>query len=101
MLAELSKAKIWTEHASQDKTTCGAKMFARAVAFRNTGGSWPSNSVHSTFFLECVPESDKNVVSVFSEMERVLINIQVLVKSDHGIQFQNIFFWLKIPGCPL
>ena len=90
MLAEHSKVKIWTEHASQHKTTCGAKMFVRAVAFRNTGGSGPMNSVHSTFFLECVPESDKNVVSVFSEIARVLT--QVLVKSDHGIQFQKIFF---------
>ena len=64
-------------------------MFARAVAFRKKGGSGPINSVHSTFFLECVPESDKNVVSVFSKMGRVLI--QVLVKSDHGIQFQKFF----------
>jgi hypothetical protein len=59
VLAEHSKIKIWTEHASQAKTTCAAKLFGRAVAFRNTGGSWHIKYVQSTFFLECVPKKKK------------------------------------------
>ena len=74
-------------------------LFDRTVAFRNTGGSWPTEFVSSTFVLECVLESGEDGQFVFFE------NVEVAHSNQHRFPplspISKMFGWLKSPCCPL
>ena len=100
-LAEHSKLKIWTRHASHTKTTCVTKMLGRSMAFRNTGGSWPIDGVQSTFLLEYLPESWSGQKWHIG----VLKNVEVAHSNGHKTwprcPISKIFGGKESPGCAL